>query len=394
MREVNRSVLLDLLRKQGPLSRGDLIRMSALAKPTVCAIVDNLLTEGLVIQLEPAPSQPRAGRPSRMLAFNNDAGAFAGLEFGANTTRVSIADGVGKLLHTEAVPTITRDPERSVRETAKLLRKVMGDAGLDPGHLRAVGVAVAGLVEADTGICVLASNLGWSDVPLRAMVEAALGTPTVVVNRTAAATWAEGREGAAAGHSSYVWVYTGTGIGAGVVVDGALISGTSGFAGEIGHCPVVPEGELCRCGNRGCLETVAGLRAITAAASEAYETHKTNARHGRRKFDGEAVARLAAEGDATAVGILEAAGEALGWGIAYLVNILNPSLVVIGGPLSRAGANYLGAVQGSAARHTLAAEKVPVVPTTLGGLASLTGAVHMAIERHAPSYRIVDITAS
>ena len=391
LRRLNRSAVLDTIRGGGTMSRLDISRATGLSKPTVCTIVDQLIRDDAVVELPNAPATGR-GRPPRLLAFNETASAFLGIEFGSTTVRVAVADGRGSLLAVRAL-SLAGDPRTAVAEASAALRQLVADAGVSSSALRAVGVAAAGLIDRSRGEVVTASSRGWGAVPLGRMVEDELGLPASVINRVAAATLAEGRTGAASDTASYVWVYSGTGIGAGLVVDGVLVSGTSGFAGELGHSPVADDGRLCACGNRGCLETVAGAAAIAAGAAAAVAAGEVTTLSAMAPPLAAAdVARAAVDGDAVAAHLLAAAGAALGLGVAHLVNILNPSLVVIGGPLATS-ATYLDAVCASVARHTLAAEQVPVVRSALGGEATLRGAVQVVLEEQAPSYRIVELTA-
>jgi predicted NBD/HSP70 family sugar kinase len=202
---------------------------------------------------------------------------------------------------------------------------------------------------------------------------------------------AEGRQGAARGVRSYVWVYVGSGVGAGVVIDGRLFYGQSGFSGEIGHCPVVEDGPACACGRRGCLEAVASSMALSRAVHDAVARKEPTllASHGREPIDTVTIAAAAAEGDAVAHRILAQAAEHLGRGISFLLNVLNPEMIVLGGPVALAGESFLREVRGAVARHALLPHGVAVVPSTLGDKAELTGAVLLAMERTVKSVRIV-----
>ncbi|MHB8719234.1 MAG: ROK family transcriptional regulator [Candidatus Dormibacteria bacterium] len=391
LRELNRSMVLDMLRASGTLSRGEIADRTGLSKQTVGSIVDELVRGGLAIDA-PTDCAPPRGRPPRVVQFNGDIDAFIGVEIGSTRVRVGVADGGGRLLATDSA-TVAGGPGGTVEQVAALTDELLHTTHVPRTRLRRCGVATAGLVDRSRGRVVTSAALGWGDVDLGTMLSAALALPVTVVNRVAAATLAEGRAGATESIPSYVWVYSGTGIGAGIVVDGALISGTSGFAGELGHSPAGDDGALCACGNRGCLETVAGAAAITAAARAAVAAGDRTSLRGLASIEAVDVAGAAASGDRVAQGILAAAGAQLGLGVAHLVNILNPSTVVIGGPLADSAA-YLDALVACVDRHTLRAERVPVVHSTLGPDASLLGAVHLAVEGGSPSYRIVDIRAA
>jgi len=253
-----------------------------------------------------------------------------------------------------------------------------------------VGVTVPGMVDTRTGTVAFAPNLGWNDVPIRALLQQALELPVVVHNVTNSGALAEGRVGAAKGARSYVWVYVGSGVGAGIVIDGQLFSGTKGFSGEIGHCPIVDDGPLCSCGLRGCLETLASGKAIERIASEAArgsEPTRLSAYHA--PFDAAVVLEAARAGDAVAQRILRDVGQHLGVGLSYLINVLDPELVVLGGRVMEAADFILDGARASVARHTLRGSKVEVVASTLGDRAGLIGSVLSAMDQAVRSYRIV-----
>jgi glucokinase-like ROK family protein len=391
MREVNRSLLLDLLRSGGEMSRVDLARRTSLSKPTVSSIVEELVAEGLAREVGTRPSLTGGGRPPALLSYNESAEAYAGIQFGVHTTHVALADGRGGLLQQRHRPARPGDAERGILDAAEMVGELLDGLAMPRTRLKGAGVAVPGLVNSSTGDCPLAPNLGWRDVPVRSLVERALGVDASVHNSSLMAARAEGREGAAAAADCFVWVYAGTGIGAGIIDQRRPLLGDQGFSGEIGHSPVVDEGPLCACGNAGCLETVASTAAIVRAVEAAVDRGEPSSLAPQRgTLDAAAVTGAARAGDRLAMRVVEQAGDHLGRGISYLTNVLNPALVVVGGPLVQAGDVYLDAVRRSFRRHTLAAAAVPVVATRLGADAPLIGAVQTTLERRTASYRIVD----
>jgi predicted NBD/HSP70 family sugar kinase len=182
----------------------------------------------------------------------------------------------------------------------------------------------------------------------------------------------------------------GSGVGSGVVIDGRLFYGQRGFSGEIGHCPVLENGPACACGRRGCLETVASAMAIDRAARAAIAAGERTVLAGMDgPLDAAAIAVAARDGDAVARRILAEVSEHLGRGISYLLNVLNPEMIVLGGPVGQAGDALLDSVRASVARHALLPQGVDIVPSTLGDRAELTGAVLLAMDQTVRSYRIV-----
>ena len=200
---------------------------------------------------------------------------------------------------------------------------------------------------------------------------------------------AEGRIGAAKGERSYVWVHVGHGLGAGIVIDGQLFSGTKGFSGEIGHCPILDDGPLCSCGLRGCLETLASGKAIERIAAEAARGSEPTSLSAQAVPDAAAVLEAAQAGDAVARRILREVGRQLGVGLSYLINVLDPELVVLGGRVMETSDFILEGARASVARHTFRGSKVEVVASTLGDRAGLMGSVISAMDQAVRSYRIV-----
>ena len=391
IREVNRSIILDLVRRGGRISRTELARRSKLTKPTVSTIIFELLDQGVVREVGFGESVSGGGRPARMLEFNDAAAAYLGIHFGVRATTVAVADARGAIRLVRGRPAVHGQPGRSMKEIRLMVAEALRAARVPRSRVEAVGATVPGLVDHESGTCVLAPNLDWRDFPLRDALADELRVPVVVNNITQASAVAEGRQGAARGVRSYVWVYVGSGVGAGVVIDGRLFYGQSGFSGEIGHCPVVEDGPACACGRRGCLEAVASSMALSRAVHDAVARKEPTllASHGREPIDTVTIAAAAAEGDAVAHRILAQAAEHLGRGISFLLNVLNPEMIVLGGPVALAGESFLREVRGAVARHALLPHGVAVVPSTLGDKAELTGAVLLAMERTVKSVRIV-----
>jgi len=389
MREMNRSLVLEMIRREKTVSRTDLARRSMLTKPTVSAIVGDLIDEGLVHEVGFDDSASRKGRRSRLLELNEAAAAFVGIHFGVRHTSLAVADARGRIRAKRLVGSFAGHFPRALRELPQLVKEAMAEAKLSRSRLQGVGVALPGLVDHELGTCVIAPNLRFFDVPVRAKLAEKLQAPTAVRNITQAAAIAEGRIGAARGVRSFVWVYVGSGVGAAIVVDGQVVYGKHGFSGELGHCSVVENGIECTCGGRGCLETVASGRAIAAAARSGLASFR-HADGAQQSIDAEHVAIAAHAGDPEARRILARAADYLGMGISYLLNLLNPEMVVLGGRVILAGESLLDPVRASVARHAMRSDGIPIVSSTVGDDIMLRGAVLLALEgdrvdRHSPA---------
>jgi glucokinase len=252
----------------------------------------------------------------------------------------------------------------------------------------AIGVGAAGLVDVARGALLSSPNLSWRDVPLRERLRETFALPVTVDNDATAGAWAEYRLGASRGVADSLFVGVGTGIGGGFVQQGRLVRGAHGFAGEIGHVIVEPDGPVCGCGNRGCWEQVASGPAIARAGRAAVAARPDSAIASLASGDpelvtGALVTEAALAGDGPAVAILGEVGRRLGEGVAGLVNTLDPSIVVIGGGAAEAGdllleplrAAYRATVEGVDVRP-----EVPIVPASLGNDAGAVGAALLALD--------------
>ena len=363
MRGHNRAVVLDLLRRSGPMARTEVAQRTLLAKPTVSGIVDELIADGVVV--ETGVGETTGGRPPTLLDFDARTEAYLGIHIGVDHTSVAVADGRAQVLARRTCDSAVGAPERSVGHVRRLARTALRDAGMTTQDVRHAAVALPGLVDRSSGVCTIAPNLEWRDVPIAHAIGEAIAVPTDAYNSTQASALAEARHGVATHARTFVWLYVGSGVGSAIVHDGQLVYGARGFTGEIGHCRVVDDGPRCHCGKRGCLEVFTSGPAIADAASRASVRE---------------VIEAASDGDDLARDTLRAAGHLLGLGTSYLVSILNPELVVVGGEVSPAGDLLLEPLRAALHEDVLEPEQVPVVATGLTGDPALAGAVLLAFE--------------
>lgn len=335
VRQLNRRLVLDLFRDGQVLSRADVARQTGLTKPSASAIADELLAEGFLIAAGVGEPGAAGGRRPNLLRYNELCRTYVGVHFGAQRTVVLLTDALGRPLARASAASSPGDAERGMRAVRGLVRRACSRAELSLDLVAAVGISVAGLVDQNSGKCVLAPNLGWRDVPMRSRLEGLLAAPVTVFNEAHAGALAEHHDGVAAGVSSFVRLSVGAGVGSGVVLGSELFSGSTGIAGEIGHCRVEEDGLECGCGNRGCLETVASEQAITRAVDDALRSGAASSlREGSHLH---LIIEAAHGGDAAARAALRRAGRGLARGVSYLLNVLDPDLVVIGGEVRDAG---------------------------------------------------------
>ena len=278
-------------------------------------------------------------------------------------------------------------PAQDAEASAATIARVAGElAGRHP-NVVALGVGAAGMVTLD-GVMRFAPNVAWREFALRERLIASLGLPTIVENDANAAAWGEFRFGAGRGSTYLLMVTVGTGIGGGIVAGGRLFRGAHGFAAEIGHIIVEPEGPLCGCGNRGCWEQVAAGRAIDRGGEVAAREHPESqlaklAGGDPARVTGRIVTEAAEAGDPMAIRVLATVGRRLGEGIAGLANVLDPDVVVLGGGAVGAGELLIGPARVAFEESVEAARHRPptrLLVAQLGPMAGAIGAAALALD--------------
>jgi predicted NBD/HSP70 family sugar kinase len=345
LRDLNRSRVLNLIRVQPGISRADIARSTGLSPSTVTSITGTLLSQDLVVEDEPAGTQARrvgkVGRPATLLRVDPSARHVLGVKLAPESLTMTVTDldatplAMARLAHGEHA----RHAE--VGETfATAARQVLGEAGLVDAQPLGIGIGVPGLVHPESGAVVRSPLPDWVDPRLGMLVSEHLGMPVLVDNDVNTLTVAEHLHGAGRGLDDLLVISIGRGIGMGAVVDGALLSGSRGAFGEIGHVVVDPHGRPCWCGRRGCLEAQAAEPAIVDEVARVI---------GRPV----AVDDLAdvAEADRRVAAILADAGRLVGETLSVAVTLLDPQRVVVSGEGVRLGHHYLdGFRQGLAER--------------------------------------------
>ncbi len=312
-----------------------------------------------------------------MTAKANAAVQAVGIDVGGTKTAAALVGGDGTVLALETLPTPADDMDATLATVVKVARAVMTP------EVIGVGIAAAGLVDRWTGKLVFAPNLAWRQVPLVAYLTAELGVGVVADNDNTAAAWGEYVFGAGRGFEDLLLVGVGTGIGGGIVSGGRLFRGAHGFAAEIGHIVMDPDGPLCGCGNRGCWEQFASGQAVTragrAAVRDGAATVLVELSAGQPdRITGPMVTGAARDGDAVSVAILTEVGRWLGVGIGGLVNTLDPEIVVMAGGVAEAGDLLLGPARAAYRDTVEAAEMRPDVPIVMAALGPHTGVVGAA----------------
>ncbi len=380
--------VLDDVRLRGARSRSELIASTGLGRNVVSERVAQLLERRLLVEGPLAPST--GGRPPRSLTFNEDAGYVLVADLGASSVDVALTSLAGRLIrHRAAVIRIDAGPERVLEQVDGLFDEILADGGMPGGGLWGIGIGIPGPVEFRTGRPVSPPIMpGWDGYPVREHFAARHDVPVWVDNDVNIMALGEMRAGVAAGHENVVVIKIGTGIGAGIISDGRLHRGAQGSAGDVGHIQVSDDPTVvCRCGNRGCLEALAGGAAIArageAAARDGSSTRLAELLAQGRDLTAKDVAREAAHGDPVAVDILQSAGRDVGAMLASIVNFFNPSLIVIGGGVSGSGDQLLAAIRETVYGRSLplATRDLVIQRSSLGGRGGVIGASAMVVDQ-------------
>jgi predicted NBD/HSP70 family sugar kinase len=380
--------VIEALGQRGVASRADIARATGLSRTTVSSLVGDLKGAGLLVE-RPADGDGQdqsVGRPPVLLSFDRSAGAVVGIDFGHSHIGVVVSD----LSHT-VLAELWRDADvdssasHGLDIATELVESALDEAGVERERVLGVGLGIPGPITTESGTVGSTSILpGWVGVDAASAMHERLGMRVRVENDANLGALAELMWGAGRGAEDFIFVSVRSGIGAALVIDGQLYRGTGGTAGELGHTLFRENGEVCRCGNRGCLETVAGTSAVAGAF---------NAVRGGHIGVHELIERAHA-GDSLAQRVIAEAGRSIGVALANLCNVFNPERVIIGGDLSAAGDVLLAPMAESIGRFAIpsAAAEVDVVAGQLGRRAEVMGALALILHEpeHALFSRVVE----
>lgn len=388
VRELNLSLVLRHIHNKAPVSRAEIAQATGLNKSTVSSLVESLLDQSLIH--ETGTKSAGAGRPARMLEINPSAGGIIGAVFGVDFISAAVTDFSGRMLWREdRTAAFTDGQERTMAEALVLIQQAIEFSKGEGLPLLGLGVATPGTVNLEEGVLIFAPNLQWRDVPLKAYFKNHTGLNVFVENDANAAAMAEHLFGAARQTRNFIFIFAGIGIGSGLFLNGNLYRGNNGYAGEVGHSPIMAEPfqSPCYCGNTGCWETYANQYAILQRVQARLEARRSSAipqilKEQHSSLSIEIIKQAADAGDQVAVDALVETGAAMGIGFATLVNIMNPEKIILGGPLSAVGDYLLPAIYENAVRYTLPEMRPTLVVdlSNFGKDASLIGAISIVVD--------------
>ncbi|MGB8983953.1 MAG: ROK family protein [Anaerolineales bacterium] len=356
-------------------------------------IINDLIESGIILETESRSA--RSGRPAVVLDINPKSGLTAAIDMGATHLSVAVGDFSAHILEEVEQPfRIDDGPEHCLKEADRALRLVLEKSGLQISDLSAVGLAVPGPVISETGMVMAPPIMpGWDRFPIRTTLEKLWKVPVALNNDANLGALGEWVYGAGRGERNLAFIKVGSGIGAGLIIDRQIFGGTTGSAGEIGHLTIDENGPLCTCGSHGCLEAFAGGHAIELQAQKLVESGKRTLLSDLniKSITVREVAEAARRGDLAAQEILHRAGTFIGIAVAGLINLVNPSVVIIGGGVAEVGDLLTAPIRKIVRERSLRAAEHAVKITTamLGRRSSLIGAmvqathiaIHSAIER-------------
>ena len=384
VRNFNKHAVVDLIRFAGKgISRTDLAEEMGLTRAAVTIIVNDLITNGIIVETESRTTSN--GRPPVVLEINPDRGLVAAIDMGASHLSVALGDFSARILEeTEISFRIDSGPTESLKQADLILNQVLRRRGLSTTDLAGVGIGVPGPVIADKGMVMAPPIMpGWDRYPIRATLENKWGTAVTLNNDAELGALGEWAYGAGRGEKNLAFIKVGSGIGAGLIINKQIYGGTTGSAGEIGHLTVDENGPLCACGNHGCLEAFAGGHAIASQAKNLVASGKRTllSEYDIDSITAHNVAEAARRGDLAAQEVLKRSGTFIGIAIAGLINLINPSTVIIGGGVAQVGDLLTGPIRQAVHERSLRASEHGVRITTamLGRRSSLIGALVQAI---------------
>jgi predicted NBD/HSP70 family sugar kinase len=379
-RDINRDIVLEIIRSRQPVARADLARSSGLQPSTISAIVEQLINEKWVS--EGAMARRPRGRPSTLLSLN-DAMVILVADVRPHQAIVALVDLNGRFLAREAVPLVS-EPARSVAKIVQCMQS-MRTAHSDRSF-EGIGISMPGRIDPESQRLILAPNLKWADYDIKGVIEEQMQLQVELANAANACLLSELWSGRLDGIRNAVLITVSEGIGGAILANGQIITSRSGLAGEFGHSPIDPTGPICGCGQRGCWE-------VFASSTAALRYHEELApKNGAATIHD--LLRLAEEGDATAIAAVTRQATHLGRGLRLVTASLSPEVVLITGDLTTSWARFGPIIQQEMVGTMLAGTPPDLGITKDGELSRLRGAAAVVLQRHSGYHTSTHLAAS
>ena len=382
------SEIIRALRMQGRISRSEVSKITGWSKAKASQEIRSLVEKGYLVEVGEGVSE--GGRKPRLLRINNQLGYIAGIDIGATSLEIALADVTGLVVQQRAEPTdVHLSPETVLGRCSELLLELSQLQDVTPDQILGIGVGVPGPVDFARGILVAPPLMpDWENFRIRDFFMKTFTSAFVAVdNDVNIMALGEQRAGDGAGMDHFIFVKIGTGIGAGIISNGKMHRGSDGSAGDIGHICVDKNGPLCACGNKGCLEAMAAGPAITSKAMEAARNGTSPTLSQMRESNGgilrpEDVNAACREGDQAALDIIRESGKMIGDVLASLVNFFNPSHIFIGGGISNFGNHLLVAIRQAVLQRSLplATTHLSIKFSRMGSKVGIIGAISLALD--------------
>ena len=394
VQKINRSLVLNLIKEKGPISRADISKITKLTRSTVSNIVEYLIKKDLIKEIGLTSSG--VGRKAILLKLNSKDYYLMGVDLGTLHTTIVITNLLGRIEKRIKYPTNGhQDKDKIIEKLIAAIHNINKNFGVKWEKMAGIGVAAPGLID-KKGTMLITPNFGWKDTPLGEILKKEFHIPVFVDNNVNAMALAEFEFGKGRGARNFVFINVGMGIGAGVVINGKLFHGESNCTGEIGHTTVDYNGPKCSCGNKGCLEVMASGPAIAKRAIKAIKEGEKSliyklVNHDLNQVSAEIVSKAANQGDKLGLNIMEETGEYLGTGVANIINLFNPELVIVGGGVTQAGDLIFKPLKKAVQKRafSVSAEVAKIIPVSLGKDCTVIGAAALVLKEMFKITRVI-----
>ena len=386
--QLNKRNVLDMIRTQGPINKAEIARQTALSIPTVMKITEEFERQNLIRTV--GKGESTGGKRPDMLEFVADAFYVAGVDIGRHYVKLVIMDMEASIQAQDCFQTTEEDvqnPEGYLQKIAEKIEDLIASSEIDSIRLMGIGIGMPGILDKEKETVLFSPDFNWMNIPIYQIFQKRFQCKILVENSNRALAVGEYTYGAARGAEYILCINLGYGIGAAIIEDGELLSGSSGTGGELGHMIMDPEGPVCDCGNRGCLEALASGNAITKIMVQEIRRGKESTvvkwLTEERRLEAEQVFEEARSGDRLSREIIERSMDYLGVAIASCINLLDPDTIILAGGLTKSQDLFFEKLQADVQRHKMrySGRNVKMKIGSLGEYGTAIGAATLLIRQ-------------